>query len=213
MKKITLLILIIINCITIYAQAQEKSFRLSLEFSPNLSIITNEIANERFKLSYNFAAKVEFSINSKIDLTTGLAFLNTGEREKTISNTQTEILEASFKHHFNYVLIPIGIKASSKKIFINPEIAIGFNMSNFTIASVTDLNGNITKTKNNIALIGDQINKITIPISLIVGKEFELKKASILAGIKAYYSLNKVVSSVPRNNHYYGFGVVVGIVI
>lgn len=51
----------------------------------------------------------------------------------------------------------------------------------------------------------------SIPVSLAVGTDFKLAGISFSTGIKGYYGLNQVVRDVPRDNHYYGIGLLVAV--
>lgn len=210
MKRNTINILI--SVLSIFSAqrllAQENKFLLSIEYSPNCSKITDEVANEKYKLSHNALIRIEYNTKGKIKPSLGLGYLNTGELEKSEIGGQQGIEEVKFIHNYNYLFIPIGAIIKFGKFYFLPEIGLGVNISNNTRQITKFTNGETKKETRDETLISGEFNKLSIPLSLSVARQISIGSKSFSTGLKGYYGINKVVRDVPRNNHYFGLGVI-----
>ncbi len=209
-KKVKYLILFMVLGVfqSLFSQ-DHKKFSLTIEYSPNYSRLTNEVVNERFKLSHNALLRMSYLSNGKIKPTIGLGFLNTGELERSDFGGQLGIETIKFVHNYNYLYVPIGAKISLGQFYVLPEIGLGINISNKTKQITEFTNGDIEKETIDIQLIAGEFNNLSIPISLSVGTDFKIASKSFSTGIKGYYGLNQVVKDVPRDNHYFGIGLII----
>ena len=164
-----------------------------------------------FKLSHLIQARVEYKLRTDLQPTLGLGYLNTGDKIEMKIGGQLGIEEVELRD--NYIIIPVGIRATIGVIYIHPEFAPGINVSKKRIVERRFVDGTDEKKKEDIEIVDGDFNDITLPFILSVGTEVELENLSFLLGLKAYYSVNKVVTDVPRNNHYYGLGLHLGVKI
>lgn len=211
-KKIKYLILFLVVSIsqTLFSQENNK-FRLTVEYSPNYSRLTDEIVNERFKLSHNALLRISYNSKGIIKPTIGLGFLNTGELEHSEIGGLLGIESVKFIENHNYLMIPIGFKYSIGRLYILPEIGFALNISN-RIRQITEFsNGETERETRDMELNIGEFNKLTMPIFLSIGTDLELFGKLFSTGLKGYYGLNQVVNDVPRNNHYFGFGILFAI--
>lgn len=207
-KEIKYLILFLLVSTSQTLFSQENNFNLTIEYSPNYSRLTNEVVNEKFKLSHNALLRISYNTNGKIKPTFGIGFLNTGESESSEIGGQFGIESVKFIHNYNYLYIPIGAKINLGKLYLLPELGIGLNFSNKTKQITEFTNGETEKETRDEQLVVGEFNKISIPLSLSVGTDLELFGKSFSTGLKGYYGLNQVVNDVPRNNHYFGIGII-----
>ncbi len=191
--------------------SQTSKFHLIIEYNPNFSIITDAYAHEKFKFSHNVFLKSEYFFKEKFSGTLGIGFLNTGEKEVSDLGGQMGLQEISFIHDYNYITVSPGIKFYFKSFFINPEIGLGIHILSQTTQTIVYTNGKEEIKKADEKLISGTFNKITLPLLVSIGKEFPIHNIKLLLGIKSYFSINELVRGVPRNNHYYGIGVLAGI--
>ena len=153
--------------------------------------------------------RISYHTNGKIKPTIGLGFLNTGELERSDIGGQLGIESIKFIHNYNYLYVPIGAKINLGQLFFHPEIGLGVNTSNKTNQITEFTNGDTEKETIDEQLIADEVNNLSIPISLAVGLDFNIASKSFSSGIKGYYGLNQVVKDVPRDNHYFGIGLII----
>lgn len=208
-KEIKYLILFLFVSISQTPFSQEnRKFKLTVEYSPNYSKLTDEVVNERFKLSHNALLRINYNTKGNIKPTIGLGFLNTGELESSEIGGQLGIESIKFIHNYNYLYIPIGAKINLGNLYLLPELGIGINLSNKTKQVTEFTNGETEKETIDEQLVFDEFTKMSIPLSLSVGTDLELFGKSFSTGLKGYYGLNQVVKDVPRNNHYFGIGLI-----
>ena len=181
------------------------------EFLQPFSKLTDEIVNERFKLSHNGLLRIQYNSKHKFNPTFGLGFLNTGELEKSDIGGQFGIEEVKFIRNHNFLYIPVGVKINFDKFYLLPEVGFGYSISNTKKQVINYTNGETEKVKLDETLLVGDYNKYVIPISLIIAKEFGIGSKTISTGLKGYYGMNKVVKDVPRNNHYFGIGIVLAL--
>ena len=205
------LISVFTSVFTFVLTAQNSKFAVSLEYSPNYSKITDNFVEEKMKFSHNIFLKSEYIIKGNIHPTFGIGFLNTGGQELAKNIGELEIEEVIYKHNYNYLFIPFGVNIKINNIYLNPELGIAYNISNkmMTITKYSD--GKVEKKSQDEDLYSGKLNSISIPVLLSLGYEFNLGKVNFLSGIKGYYGINKVIGDIPRNTHYYGLGLLLGL--
>ena len=208
--KIASLIILMLGC-NVLLQSQGGKFNLSVEYSPNYSRITDSYVSEKYKFSNQVILKVIYNLNERMKWTAGLGYMNTGEKEQSYIGGIEEINDIKFFHCYNYLIIPLGVKYYFKTIYINPEIALGINISNPTTIIINYIDGHQKRETKEEQLNGGNFNTITLPFIISAVKEIKLGDIKLLAGIRTYISVNEVVSGVPRSNHYYGFGILTGL--
>ncbi len=191
--------------------AQNQRFELSLEYSPNYSILTNAFVPEKYKLSHNVFLKTTYLYKDKLHLIFGFGYLNTGEKEVSEIGGQMGIEKISLIHNYNYLVLSTGLKFKMNSLFIIPEIGFGVHLSHITSAIINYSNGIEDIKKEEEKLPEGSFSKLTLPLFLSIGKEIKFRSFSVLVGIKSYISINEVVSGVPRTNHFYGIGLLGGI--
>jgi len=205
-------VLIVIQsyCKGLIAQSNTK-FNFTIEYSPNYSRLTNEVVNESFKLSHNVLIRLSYNLNSNIKPTFGLGFLNTGELESAQIGGQLGIEAVKSIQNYNYLYMPIGAKIDVGYFYLLPEIGVGFNITNKTTQIIEYSDGSTQKETRDAGLNSGEFNKLSIPFSISIGKDFKLSNISLSTGLKVYYGINQVVKDVPRNNHYFGGGLILAI--
>ncbi|MEE9437776.1 MAG: hypothetical protein V3V14_02170 [Saprospiraceae bacterium] len=186
-KEIKYLILFILVITSQILFSQENKFSLTVEYSPNYSRLTNQVVNEKFKLSHNALLRISYNTNGKIKPTIGIGFLNTGESESIEIGGQLGIESIKSIHNFNYLYIPIGAKINVGKLYLLPELGIGINISNKKKQITEFTNGETEKETNDEQLNFGEFNKISIPISLSVGTDFTIGNKSFSSGLKGSY--------------------------
>ena len=192
--------------------SQENKFALTIEYSPNFSKITDEIVDESGKLSHNALLRLEYQTKSIVNPTIGIGILNTGEQVKIrFFGGQLGINEIKFIHNYNYVFVPIGVNINFGRFYILPEIGIGLNISNKTKEVRLLTSGEKEITVQDAQLNSGEFNDITVPFMFSYGNYFKIKNKLLVVGFKGYYGLNQLVKKVPRSNHYYGFGINLGL--
>lgn len=201
----------LVGNIHILCSQYDKKFIWTIEYSPNFSKLTDEFVDEDFKLSHNATFRVGYNTKSSIIPTVGIGFLNTGEKESKNFASSSGIKKIEFYHSNNYLTIPLGVKINFNKFFILPEVGIAINLSNKFTQIIEFVNGSKDKKTKDELLNSGNFNKMSFPFSLSIGKNFTIDNHSFSAGLKCYYGLNKVISEVPRNNHYYGVGMVLAL--
>jgi len=210
MKTVIFSLLILGLSIPIYGQVNK--IKLRLEYSPNYSKLVDEVVNERFKLGHNIFIKTEYSVSERTKVTGGIGLLNTGEKEESVIGGQSGIDKIKFIHNYSYALFPFGAKQNIGKFYLNPEIAVGINISNKFKQITYYSDGQKEVEKKDEQLNIGEFNKITFPILLTFGYEFNKRNINILLGLRGYYSITNVVTDVPRNSHYIGLGILTGII-
>lgn len=164
-----------------------------LEYSANYSNITDELVDEQYKLSHSLVFRVSYGHNRMIQPTIGLAYMNTGNSIESSIGGTLGIESIKYVYHHNYLYMPFGAKMNFGKLFLLPEIGLGINVSNktrqITVLSTGESKVEVMDTRLNI----QEFNKISIPLLLSIGTDFNIANQSLLTGVKAYYGLNEVV--------------------
>ncbi len=192
---------------------QGNKTSLAFEYSPNFSKVTNAsiLLNQKYKLSHHALLRLEYDSGGKIVPTIGLGFFNTGESFKTEIRGESDLDKVKTIDSHNYVFIPLGAKISFGNFFVLPEIGLGIKISSTTKTINTFDNGETSVESSDNTLLSGEYNKFSIPFSLSIGKEFIIGSLTCSAGFKGYYGINEVVKNVPRSNHYFGLGVLLGV--
>lgn len=200
----------ILLCLSLPVWGQSNKLKLSLEYSPHYSNLTNEIIDEDYKLSHNIFAKSTLAFSEKLGMTFGAGYLNTGNKIVSNIGGSFGIDEVKAFYNYDYIAIPAGIKYQAGSWFFNPEIALGIKISatQTTIAYTTD--GQKEVSERNEIVYGGEFNNITVPIMLTTGFEFPFNSMNFQLGLKGYYSLSQMTKNAFRNGHYYGMGIFVG---
>ena len=189
--------------------AQENKFSLNLEYSPNVSKLTDAVADERYKLSHNALLRIEFNLENNIKPTIGIGFLNTGVVQIFENDAFPAIESFKFIQNYNYLLVPIGAKIYFGNFYLLPEIGLAINIFNRTKEIIKFTNGETIKETKYAQSNPGEFNSVSIPLSLSIGKEFNFANKTFSTGLKGYYGLNNIIRGLPRNNHYYGLGLII----
>jgi len=206
-KEINYLIFLVLLISAQPLSSQENKFGLTIEYSPNFSKLTDEVIDEKFKLSHNSLLRMTYQSKGKIKPTFGLGFLNTGELASSELSGTLGIESIKFIQNYTYIYIPIGAKINFKNLYILPELGVAINVSK-TTKIVTDFSNGETEMETIEAVFNSgEFNKYGIPFSFSVGTKLTLNNLSFTTGLKGYYGLTQVVKNVPRNNHYFGIGL------
>jgi len=206
-KIISMVIILSIFLVQILS-AQENKFSLSIEYSPNFSKLTDEIINEKYKISHNALIRIEYNTDGNIKPTIGLGFMNTGELEKSEIVESPGIDNIKFIH--NYFIIQIGAKIYLSKIFLLPEICLGYNIANKYLKVTNYQSGKKEIVIDDETLSLGEFNKISIPVLMTIGTELKIANKTFSFGMKGYYGIYRVVRDVPWKNNYYGLGIFLG---
>lgn len=210
-NRITQLILLLLLCASQALFAQDNKFTFTLEYSPNYSKLTDEWVDGKHKLSHNALLRLSYNNIGKFKPTIGISFLNTGELIKVDAYGHSGFDNLKFIYSHNYLVIPMGIKYTIGKVYVLPEVGVGINISNTTKTVTKFTNGDKKSESMNSTLNAGSFNKWSIPLSLSIGTDIDLLGMSFSTGLKGYYGLNQVIEDVPRNNHYYGIGLILAI--
>lgn len=124
------------------------------------------------------------------------------------------ILIISTHRFHDFVVVPLGVKLNLGTFFFNPEIGIAYNFRNPSkqLASVISGNGEtIVEQHYNDTFNTPVFDKMTYPLFLTIGNEFNFNSMTIMAGVKGYYFLSK--SNIPGRStgHPFGIGIMTGI--
>ncbi len=201
----------------LHLSAQQKKFSVGLEYSPTFTNTTQEfwdIENEGFKLTHSAFIKIGYGLNQQLALTSGIGFMNTREFSHMDLGGQLDINYINTQRFHDFAVVPLGVKLNLGTFFINPEIGIAYNFRNPSkqLASVISGNGEtIVEQHYNDTFNTPVFDKITYPLFLTIGNEFNFHSMTFIAGIKGYYSLSK--SNLPglSSRHPYGIGIMTGV--
>ncbi len=205
-----ILLSVFLSVYTLVLTGQNSRYAFSLEYSPHCSKITDNFISEKLKISHNIFLKSEYISNGTIHPVFGIGFLNTGEKETSEIRT-LDIEEVIIKHHYNYLLFAFGASIKVQGFYLNPELGVGYNISNKMMTITQYSNGKVEKKYRDEDLFSGEFNSISFPFLLSLGYEFQIGKVGLLSGLKGYYGMNKIVDDSPRKGHYYGFGLFLGI--
>lgn len=190
-------------------QSQDRKFSLFIEYSPNMSKLTDEVVDEKFKLSHNAVFRITKYLDGKTMPTMGVGFYNTGEMiiSDDLRTTTPEIDEIKYIANYNYVLLTAGIKQVLGKYYVLPELGVGLNLSNRTKQITKYADGRVVKENRESEIFGREFSNVVFPLFVGIGREFKLGNLDFSTGIKGYYNINSTVASSSRANHHYGLGI------
>jgi hypothetical protein len=196
----------------LFASAQSK-FSFGIEYFPSVTNVTHEVGNPYSTGLWpvsNYFLRAGYSLSPKFELTSGLGLLTAREFNYFDANGQLDI-ETIKSHRFQkYLVVPIGIKYQFGSFFINPDIGIGWNVSNQVKNEFVYTDGRVVSNKYEDKY--SRIDKMTYPVSFGFGNSIQLKSCFVTMGVRGYYNLNQLTTllgSYP--GHYYGFGVFCGV--
>jgi hypothetical protein len=196
--------------------AQDRKFSISFEYSPHFSKLTNEIVDEKFKPSHNLLLRLKYKTKYKIRPTIGIGMLNTGmliveKRDRMTSiNGAPPILVSEVNrnyHSFNYLVLPLGAKINFNNYYLISELAMGINFTNQIVTWTTESTGDLTLDWQEQILNNGEFNRISLPLSIGIGRNYTIGNMKLSAGIKSYVSLNQLTRNTPRNTRFYGIGL------
>lgn len=210
MKKCTLYSLVFFVIVSVFQSlhAQEsKRFDLSLEYSPNFSIVTDEFIYENFKLSHNALLRIAYKGDLNFEPTIGIGFMNTGNLAETNHGGHLGIESFKEIRNYNYMFIPVGAKINRGKFYFLPEIGLGVYLFNRKKQIITFTSGETKKETFVEIPIHGKFNRIFIPLSMTLGYRFSGVAKTFSTGMKSYYGLTRVVKGAPRSGHHFGIGL------
>ncbi len=212
MKSNFLLLLLI--CSTVQLLGQRK-FSASLELSAGISESTQPgfsfIPNEGVQSGRNAFLKGGYNATSNLEITLGLGYMNINAVEYAFfASDEIDFTQTLISHR--YIVVPAGLKYHFGSFYVNPEIGVAFSNDHLVSQSVFLINNHSSQVSGfGSESIDFGYNKITVPLFLNLGTEFDVKPVKILFGIKAYYSLNKMSDILTFSRNYYGVGLMTGV--
>lgn len=215
-KLLFLMVLFLWISIKVFGQKQKLSMWIS--YTPNLSNITTQAAFGKPKLSHIGAIGLAYKINKHISPTLGIGWMNTGQRRESIVMRPLGDTQITARDHYQYLIVPIGVKFHLGTFFIQSEIGFAYYFSNKIKVTSIDENGIKTKETKSVIIQGDTaFNQWTIPAFLTIGKTFSLKQLKVETGLKGYYGLDPILVNTTANSvkskylRYVGLGLFFGI--
>jgi len=193
----------------------QKKFSAALELSAGISESTqpgfNSFRNEGVQLGRNAFLKGGYRVTNNLKLTLGLGFMNIQAMEYVfLGSDDIDFTQTLLSHQ--YVTIPAGFEYHFGSFYLNPEIGIAIGQSHLVNQSIYFIQDNFAQISSAGGSSPDFVyNKITVPIFLNFGTEFDVRPVKIIFGIKAYYSLNKISDILTFSRNYYGVGVMTGV--
>jgi len=196
----------------VYSQPDKLTY--SFDYTPTNSKITYGLMEQDFKFSHQFFIKAGYGFSRKTNLTVGLGYMNVNEMRTINLDGQLDIEYIESFIHRNYIIAPVGVKYSMGSFFIHPEIGFGINVYNVgpPVKQISYLsNGEVVVQRYNDNFSNREYNRFTFPAYLTIGKEINLKKTTLLLGLKGYYSLESIAEYGFQQQHYLGFGASLGV--
>ncbi|MEP6796483.1 MAG: hypothetical protein ABJB16_19300 [Saprospiraceae bacterium] len=207
-------LLLFLVCATIQAFGQRK-FSAALEISAGISESTQPgfsfIPHKGVQFGRNAFLKGGYNLTDKLDFTLGVGYMNINAVEYVFfASTDVDFTQTQISHR--YLVIPAGFKYHFGSFYLNPEIGIAISQRHFINQTSFFIENHTSQTSGFGGASSDfGFNKITLPLILNLGTEFDVKPVKILFGIKAYYSLDKMSEILTFSRHYYGVGVMTGV--
>jgi len=208
MKSLTSIAILLLLTLAIIKEsvAQSSKLELSIEYSPNFSKL-NDILRHELQLSHNAVFRLAFDTERKIKPNIGLGYFHISSLREHGILSAVEFDSRKYIENYSYLFIPVGLQIRLSKIFVLPEIGVGLYLSNSTNTITTYSNGDVNQQKSTLSK--DNLNAITLPLSLTAGHDIQLQSFSFALGVKAYYGLNRVAKLRPNN--YYGVGMFIAV--
>lgn len=208
MRKIITSGLIIFSAIITCGQT--STFSLAINYSPNFSAMTNEVVPARIKVSHDVGATMVYNLTPSLGPTLSFRYFNTGEVTGGKISNHPIIQESTYTYSYAYLQIPVGIRVKIGPVEVLPEIGYAFALSQ-TVTSKLVTTNKTEKTKRPEELINGAFNNPVIPISLTLSSDVHIGPVTTQMGIKGFYSANIVAEGVPREAHFYGIGILLGV--
>lgn len=168
-------------------------------------------ADGTFRFASNIFAKAGYKLTGNLYANAGIGYLTSKEFIRVDYGSNFEISRIEQVRINGYVVTPIGFAYYMGSFFVNPEIGIGWNVSNKSNSTIFYPDGSSTGSKwvdkQNI----NGVNSITYPLLLTIGDEIRFNSWSMMIGLKGYYGLNEIGGRPTYPRHYYGFGIMTGV--
>ena len=197
-----------------HLSGQNDKLYLSLEYSPNMTAVTSDYAipsDGTFRFASNIFAKAGYRVAGNLYANVGIGYLTSKEFISVDYGLNSDINRIEQLRINGYMATPVGFTYYMGSFFVNPEICIGWNVSNKINDAVFYRGGYVTGSKG----VDEQnlygVSKITYSLLLSIGDEIRFNSWSILLGLKGYYSLNEIGGRPTYPRHYYGFGIMTGV--
>jgi len=202
-----------------HLSAQTDKFNFGFEVSPNFTNIdrnslytTFYYPDYGFRPAFNMDVKAGYKLSQRFLLTGGAGYMTTREFVILDLNGQANIDRIESDRFHSYVFLPFGVKYYFGDFFISPEVGIGWNTANVTENTFRNTDGSVSSSKGDDINNLYDVNAVTYPVFFSFGNEIHLKSYSISLGVKAYYSLNPVGYDDSNYGHYYGVGILAGMI-
>jgi hypothetical protein len=216
--KCSIIILLFISFLSLIS-AQSTKFSFGFELSPNFTNIdrnslytTFYYPDYGFRPAFNMDVKAGYELSQRVVVTGGVGYMTTREFIILDLNGQSNIDRIESDRFHSYVFLPLGVKYYLGDFFLSPELGIGWNTANVTENTFRHSDGSISSSKGDDINNLYDVNEISYPVFFSFGNEIHLKKYSISLGVKAYYSLNPVGNDDSNYGHYYGIGILAGMI-
>ena len=207
MQKIITSMLILFSVLV--SSGQESRFSMALNYSPNYSNITNDVVPARMKLSHDVGVALAYSLTTSISPTLSFRYFDVGEVTGGVVNSPV-ILESTFAYSYAYLHIPVGLRMKVGRFEILPEIGYAIALSQTVTSKIVTVD-ETRKSSRPEELVNGEFNDRVIPVSLTLSSDIMIGSVTTQVGLKGYYSTNMIAEGVPRDNHFYGVGLLVGV--
>lgn len=197
-----------------HLSGQDNKFYLSLEYSPNMTAVSARYTTPddgTFRFASNIFAKAGYRLTGNLYANAGIGYLTSKEFVSVDYGSNFDISRIEQLRINGYVVTPVGFTYYMGSFFVNPEIGIGWNVSNKFNNAIYYPDGSVTGSKGVDEQNINGVNNITYPIFLTIGDEIRFNTWSVLLGLKGYYGLNEIGGRPTYPRHYYGFGIIAGV--
>lgn len=136
---------------------QNENIKLSIEYTPNFSKLTNNSPNHGLNFSHQFFGRVEFNITQRLGLSVGLGYLNARDKQTYPHDPTLGVKVVDLITNHDYVTIPLGLTYRMRSWLIRPEVGVGYNFSKpgrLQRQTVHMLNGERQITRGTISIKG-----------------------------------------------------------
>ena len=197
-----------------HLSGQDNKLYLSLEYSPNMTAVTTSYttpADGTFRFASNIFAKAGYKLTGNLYANAGIGYLISKEFTSHNFDASSDLERLEQLRIHGYVVVPVGFTYYMGSFFVNPEIGIGWNVSNKMkdVLYYKDGTGSGSSWVDENNFYG--VNKTTYPLFLTIGDEIRFNSWSVMIGLKGYYGLNEISGIFHLPRHYYGFGIMTGV--
>jgi hypothetical protein len=211
------LLIILLAVISFQLSGQRKlsaSFEISTGVSevrnPEFQLFTGEIRG--LQLGGSLFLRSGYILRKNLELTLGIGYLFTREFSRLNLRIIDDVDYFETRINHRYIVVPVGFQYHFGSFYINPEIGLGIKNGSGGYQNSSQYNGNYTIIISGSVKTPDYVyHKISLPLMLNFGNEFDLKSVKILLGVKGFYSLNNQSDLPVYSGHYYGVGIVTGV--